>query len=94
MRAVFEDEVGTYEPPRVVKFGVPPPRMDSRRSAGRARSRFWSITGGKWWRPSSGHSRARHAADGFARGATFIPASLNRFPSRAPHHGKGGEADQ
>jgi len=33
MRVVFDDEEGTYQPPRVVKFDVPPPKeMDSRRS--------------------------------------------------------------
>ena len=33
MRVVFDDEAGTYEPPRVVKFDVPPPKeMGSRRS--------------------------------------------------------------
>jgi tetratricopeptide (TPR) repeat protein len=34
MRAVVEDQMGKYEPPRIVKFDVPPPRgMESRRSS-------------------------------------------------------------
>lgn len=33
MRKVFDDDEGSYQPPRVVKFDVPPPKqMDSRRS--------------------------------------------------------------
>ena len=41
MRTVFEDEEGTYQPPRVVKFDVPPPKeMESRRSG---RSNFIAV---------------------------------------------------
>jgi tetratricopeptide (TPR) repeat protein len=38
MRAIFDDEAGTYEPPRVLKFDVPPPKEMGSRRGGRGSS--------------------------------------------------------
>ncbi len=98
MRAVFEDEEGTYEPPRVVKFDVPPPKeMDSRRS-GRSSSiavlvdHRGKVVAAQLGGDSSGSTPLLMVS--LVR-ATFAPASLNGIPIPALlTMGEGEEAGQ
>ena len=83
MRAVFEDEEGTYQPPRVVKFDVPPPKeMDSRRS-GRSSSiavlvdHRGKVVAAHLGGDSSGSTPLMMVS--LVR-ATYAPASLNGIP--------------
>jgi tetratricopeptide (TPR) repeat protein len=83
MRAVFDDEEGTYQPPRVVKFDVPPPKeMESRRSG---RSNFVAVlvdhrgkvVAAQVAGDSSGSTPLMMVS--LVR-ATYSPASLNGIP--------------
>ncbi len=83
MRVVFDDEEGTYQPPRVVKFDVPPPKnMDSRRS-GRSSSiavlvdHRGKVVAAQLGGDSSGSTPLMMVS--LVR-ATFAPASLNGIP--------------
>jgi tetratricopeptide (TPR) repeat protein len=83
MRAVFEDEGGTYEPPRVVKFDVPPPKqMDSRRSGASSSLALLVDHRGK---VVAAHLGGQSAGStplmmvSLVR-ATYAPASLNGIP--------------
>jgi len=83
MRVVFDDEAGTYEPPRVVKFDVPPPKgMDSRR-AGDSSSiavlvdHRGKVVAAQLGGNSSGSTPLLMVS--LVR-ATFAPASLNGIP--------------
>jgi hypothetical protein len=83
MRAVFEDEEGTYQPPRVVRFDVPPPKeMDSRRS-GRASSiavlvdHRGKVVAAQLEGDSSGSTPLMMVS---LVKATYVPASLNGIP--------------
>jgi tetratricopeptide (TPR) repeat protein len=98
MRAVFDDEEGTYLPPRVVKFDVPPPKeMESRRSG---RSNFVAVlvdhrgkvVAAQLAGDSSGSTPLMMVS--LVR-ATYAPASLNGIPIPALlTMGDGGEAGQ
>jgi len=98
MRAVFEDEEGTYQPPRVVKFDVPPPKeMDSRRS-GRSSSiavlvdHRGKVVAAQLGGDSSGSTPLMMVS--LVR-ATYSPASLNGIPIPALlTMGDGEEAGQ
>ncbi|MGH9390516.1 MAG: tetratricopeptide repeat protein, partial [Vicinamibacteria bacterium] len=83
MRVVFDDEEGTYQPPRVVKFDVPPPKeMDSRRSH-RSSSiavlvdHRGKVVAAQLGGDSSGSTPLLMVS--LVR-ATFAPASLNGIP--------------
>jgi tetratricopeptide (TPR) repeat protein len=83
MRVVFDDEEGTYQPPRVVKFDVPPPKgMDSRRSV-RSSSiavlidHHGKVVAAQLGGDSSGSTPLLMVS--LVR-ATFAPASLNGVP--------------
>ncbi len=83
MRAVFEDEDGTYEPPRVLRFDVPPPKeMDSRRSG---RSSFIAVLVDHRGKVVAAHVGGNSSGStplmmiSMVR-ATYAPASLNGIP--------------
>ncbi|MGH9318500.1 MAG: tetratricopeptide repeat protein [Vicinamibacteria bacterium] len=98
MRAVFEDEEGTYQPPRLVKFDVQPPKnMDSRRS-GRSSSiavlvdHRGKVVAAHLGGDSSGSTPLMMVS---LVKATYAPASLNGIPIPALlTMGEGEEAGQ
>jgi tetratricopeptide (TPR) repeat protein len=82
MRAVVEDQMGKYEPPRIIRFDVPPPRgMESRRTSEsnqiavlvdqRGKVLAAHLGGGDGSTPMIMVSLVR---------ATYAPASLNGIP--------------
>ncbi len=83
MRAVFDDEAGTYQPPRVLKFEVPPPKEMGSRRSGRSSSLAVLVD-------HNGKVVAAHLGgdtDGSAPllmvslvRATYSPGSLNGIP--------------
>lgn len=94
MRRVFDDEEGTYEPPRILKFDVPPPKdMDSRRS-GRSSSivvlvdHRGKVVAAQLGGDSSGSTPLMMVS--MVR-ATYSPASLNGIPVPAILFMGGGE---
>ncbi|HEY7697290.1 MAG TPA: tetratricopeptide repeat protein [Vicinamibacteria bacterium] len=83
MKKVYDDEEGTYVPPRIVKFDVPPPKeMDSRRS-GRSSSIVVLVDHkGKVVAATLGGDSAGQTPllmVSLVR-ATYTPASLNGIP--------------
>jgi tetratricopeptide (TPR) repeat protein len=83
MRAVLEDEGSVYEPPRVTKFDVPPPKeMDSRRSG---ESSFIAVLVDHRGKVVAAHVAGETAGStslmmvSLVR-ATYAPASLNGIP--------------
>ena len=98
MRVVFDDEAGTYQPPRVVKFDVPPPKeMDSRRS-GRSSSitvlvdHRGKVVAAQLGGDSAGSTPLLMVS--LVR-ATYAPASLNGIPVPAVlFMGEGQESGQ
>jgi tetratricopeptide (TPR) repeat protein len=83
MRAVVEDEVAVYEPPRVVRFDIPPPKnMDSRRSSEKSSiavlvDHRGKVVAAHLAGQSSGSSPLLMVS--LVR-ATYAPASLNGIP--------------
>ncbi len=83
MRAVFVHEEGTYEPPRVVKYDVPPPKeMSSRRSG---QSDFIAVLVDHRGKVVAAHIGGNSSGStplmmvSLVR-ATYAPASLNGIP--------------
>jgi tetratricopeptide (TPR) repeat protein len=83
MREVFEHQAGKYEPPRILKYRVPPPKnMDSRRS-GRSSSvavlvdHHGKVVAAQLGGQSSGSMPVMMVA---LVKATYAPASLNGIP--------------
>jgi len=83
MRVVFDDEEGTYQPPRVVKFDVPPPKEMGSRRSGRSSSiavlvdHRGKVVAAQLGGDSSGSTPLMMVS--LVR-ATFAPASLNGIP--------------
>jgi tetratricopeptide (TPR) repeat protein len=83
IRSVFEDEESTYEPPRVVKFDVPPPKeMQSRRSG---QTDFIAVLVDHRGKVVAAHVGGNSAGSAPMMmvslvKATYAPASLNGIP--------------
>jgi tetratricopeptide (TPR) repeat protein len=83
MRAVFEREEGTYEPPRVLKFDVPPPKEMGSRRAGQ--SDFIAVLVDHRGKVVAAHLGGNSSGStplmmvSMVR-ATYTPASLNGIP--------------
>ncbi len=82
MRAVIEDQMGTYEPPRIIKFDVPPPvQMESRRSSESSQIAVLVDYRGKVVAAHvGGNSGSTPMMMVSLVRATYAPASLNGIP--------------